>query len=73
MKSNLCKWCSKDRFKHASRIGDEGPTASEEGLFKMSALKTTSDLDTVLDSKPEDIASDSDGRFKIPCLNSKFT
>merc|ERR1719193_2101679 len=26
----------------------------------MSALKTTSDLDTVLDSKPEDIASDSD-------------
>jgi len=45
--------------------GDEGPTASEEGLFKISELKSDSDLTTVLDSKPEDVASDSDDEEAI--------
>ena len=41
--------------------GDEGPTASEEGLFKITNLKSSNDLTNVLDSKPEDVASDSEG------------
>lgn len=49
-------------MKHYFKSGDEGPTASEEGLFKMSALKSKADLQNVLDSKPEDIASDSEGK-----------
>jgi AdoMet-dependent rRNA methyltransferase SPB1 len=57
----------KAQEKRAERInlkmvipGDEGPRAEELGLFQLSDLKTNKDLDAVLDSKPEDIADDSD-------------
>ena len=42
-------------------LGDEGPTASEEGLFKISALKSSNDLKEVLDNRTGDVDYDSEG------------
>jgi len=44
--------------------GDEGPQASEEGLFQISSLKSSTDLKNVTESKPEDLASDSEDEEK---------
>lgn len=40
--------------------GDKGPTATEEGLFAMSTLRSKADLDGVLDNRAEVVASDSE-------------
>merc|ERR1719341_152162 len=41
--------------------GDEGPTAVEEGLFRMSDLKNTADLEKVVsDAKVNEVADDSE-------------
>merc|ERR1712242_268096 len=41
--------------------GDEGPQAAEDGLFQMSDLKNTEDLDKVVDDKNvEDIVEESE-------------
>jgi len=58
---------AKEKHKRIERLnlkmiipGDEGPTATEEGLFRMSDLKSKDDLDNVINSRAEEVASDSD-------------
>ena len=59
---------SKEKQKRNDKInlkmiipGDEGPTASEDGLFKMSQLQSSDQLDKVLkEDEAHDIAVDSD-------------
>jgi len=62
----------KERQKRIERLnlkmiipGDEGPTASEEGLFKISALKSSNDLKEVLDNRTGDVDYDSEDEEKV--------
>lgn len=62
----------KERQKRIERLnlkmiipGDEGPTASEEGLFKMSTLKTSNHLEEVLDNHAGDLDYDSEDEEKV--------
>ena len=57
----------KEKRKTAERIdlkmiipGDRGPTLQEEGLFKISDIKTTKDMKKVVDQSPETLEQDSD-------------
>lgn len=57
----------KEKRKIAQRIdmkmiipGDEGPTKQEEGLFKITDVKTKKDLAKIIDQAPDTLASDSD-------------
>merc|ERR1712241_29554 len=57
----------KEKRKTAQRIdmkmiipGDQGPTKQEEGLFKISDLKTAKDVEMVNDQAPDKVASDAD-------------
>lgn len=40
--------------------GDQGPTQTEDELFKITGLKSCDDLTSVLDCKPDQVAEDSD-------------
>lgn len=57
----------KEKRKTAQRIdlkmilpGDKGPTKEEEGLFDISTLKTSKDIERANDQAPDDIVEDSD-------------
>lgn len=57
----------KEKRKIAQRIdlkmilpGDKGPTKEEEGLFEISSLKTSKDIERANDQAPDDIVEDSD-------------
>ena len=57
----------KEKRKTAERInlkmiipGDEGPTLQEEGLFKLSDIKSTKEIKAVTDQDPDTLDQDSD-------------
>lgn len=63
----------KEKVKRAQRInlemihpGDEGPTRQETSLFKLSKLKSKTDLDTVMEQAPDLLAEDSDSDQELP-------
>ena len=51
--------------------GDEGPTMTEEGLFKLSELKSAKDLDKLNDQAPDQIVPDSDSEDEEPKVKSR--
>jgi len=72
----------KEKRKTAQRIdlkmiipGDQGPTAQEEGLFKISDLKTAKDVEMVNDQAPDKVASDadSDEEFESKAKTVKYS
>ena len=56
-------------------LGDQGPTAQEEGLFKISDLKTAKDVEMVNDQAPDKVASDadSDEEFESKAKTVKYS
>ena len=59
-KHHLQKFYSIEQFFSFINLGDQGPTAQEEGLFKISDLKTAKDVEMVNDQAPDKVASDAD-------------
>ena len=50
----------------SNKIGDEGPTKQEEGLFKISDLKTAKDVELANDQAPDTLATNSDSEEDQP-------
>ncbi len=79
----LKKRAAKEKRKKAEKIdlkmiipGDKGPVREEEGLFKMSDLKSMEDVDTVTDKDPETLAesgSESDDEETLKAKTVPYT
>ena len=62
----------KEKRKAAERIdlkmvipGDKGPTLHEEGLFKLSNIQSTSEMNSIMEQAPETLEHDSDDEISV--------